>query len=60
MLAVAFGAGYSTWIEHCAKKNGKFPYPFLDIMSIDERMSMYVGSTVLALGAFWALNALHK
>ena len=59
-LAVSFGAAYSVWVEHCAKQNGRFPYPFLNVMSPDERMAMYIGSTVLALIAFWGLNALHK
>lgn len=59
-LAVSFGAAYSVWVEHCAKQNGRYPYPFLNVMSADERMAMYIGSTVLALLAFWGLNALHK
>ena len=60
VLAVSFGAAYSVWVEHCAKQNGRFPYPFLNVMSMDERLAMYIGSTVLALVAFWGLNALHK
>lgn len=59
-LAVGFGAVYSTWIEHCAKINGRFPYPFLDVMSADERGAMYIGSTLLALFAFWGLNWVHR
>lgn len=59
-LAVGFGAAYSTWVEHCAKINGRLPYPFLNVMSRDERAAMYVGSTVLALLAFWGLNSIHR
>ncbi|WVQ70249.1 uncharacterized protein L199_008475 [Kwoniella botswanensis] len=59
-LAASFGTAYSLWVEHCASINGSFPYPFLTIMNPQQRVMMYVGSTVMAWTVFRGLNALHK
>ncbi|CAD6566640.1 MAG: hypothetical protein TREMPRED_002876 [Tremellales sp. Tagirdzhanova-0007] len=59
-LAVSFGTVYSLWVEYCATINGRFPYPFLNVMSPVQRVAMYVGSTIGALLTFWQLNALHR
>ena len=60
-LAISFGAAYSTCVEHCAKMNGgKFPYPFLTIMDLPGRITMYTCSTLFALFVFWGLNRVHR
>lgn len=60
-LAVSFGAAYCTWVEHCATmNNGKFPYPFLTIMNVPARITMYTCSTLFALVVFWGLNRVHR
>ncbi|WWC69613.1 uncharacterized protein I206_103556 [Kwoniella pini CBS 10737] len=60
VLAATFGTGYSLWVEHCASINGSFPYPFLTIMNFQQRIMMYVGSTLMAWLVFRGLNAIHK
>lgn len=60
ILAVAAGTAYGTWAEHCASINGKFPYPFLTIMSFPARVATYVAATFGALLVFWGLNRVHR
>jgi hypothetical protein len=59
-LAGSFGLIYSAWIEHASAINGKFPYPFLNVMSIDQRIIFYIVSVVGALATFRFLNSLHR
>jgi hypothetical protein len=59
-LAGSFGLVYSAWIEHASAINGKFPYPFLNVMSIEQRIIFYVVSVVGALATFRFLNSLHR
>ncbi|EIW69504.1 hypothetical protein TREMEDRAFT_30965 [Tremella mesenterica DSM 1558] len=60
LLAIIFGTTYSLWIEYASNINGRFPYPFLTVMTLSQRVMMYVISTGLALGAFRFLNWLHR
>ncbi len=39
---------HSLWAEKCAKMNGHYPYPLLDILSTVQRIALYVGSGVVA------------
>ena len=59
-LSLSVGSAYSLWIEHCATINGQFPYPFLNLMNVSQRVEMYTGSTIGALLTFWGLNAMHR
>jgi len=59
-LAVSFGSAYSIWVEHCATINGRFPYPFLRLMSQGQRVDLYAASTLGAMLIFWGLNAVHR
>lgn len=59
-VAASFAAGYAIWVEHCASINGHFPYPFLTIMSFEDRTKVYSGAALFALLVFRGLNALHK
>jgi hypothetical protein len=59
-VAGTFTTAYVTWAEHCAAINGKFPYPFLTIMSFEDRTKIYAASGLFALLVFRGLNALHK
>jgi hypothetical protein len=59
-LAGSFGLIYSAWIEHASAINGKFPYPFLNVMSIEQRIVFYIVSVVGALATFRLLNSLHR
>ncbi|CCF51077.1 hypothetical protein NDA11_001675 [Ustilago hordei] len=47
MAAVATFA-YSQWAEKCAKMNGHFPYPLLDIMNRPQRFGFYAVCGVAA------------
>ena len=58
-LAVTAGTVYSTWIEHAAKINGSFPYPFLTIMDFSQRVVMYIVATTMAFVTFRGLNSWH-
>ncbi len=60
VVAGTFTTAYVTWAEHCASINGKFPYPFLTIMSFEDRAKIYAASGLFALLVFRGLNALHK
>jgi hypothetical protein len=60
LLAGSFGLVYSAWIEHASAINGKFPYPFLNVMSIEQRVVFYIISVVGALATFRFLNSLHR
>lgn len=60
LVAAGFSTAYVVWVEHCAAINGHFPYPFLTIMSFEDRTKMYAGSALFALLVFRGLNALHK
>jgi TRAP-type C4-dicarboxylate transport system permease small subunit len=60
LLAGSFGLVYSAWIEHASAINGKFPYPFLNVMSIEQRIIFYIVSVVGALATFRFLNSLHR
>ncbi|KAH9842702.1 FAR-17a/AIG1-like protein [Rhodofomes roseus] len=51
---------YAPWIEHCAKVNGSFPYPFLTESPFDVRVMIYAGLSTFALVFFWIMNALHS
>lgn len=59
-VAVTFGSAYSLWVEHTASINGRFPYPFLNVMDGQARVIMYVTSTLGAFAVFKLLNALHR
>lgn len=59
-LAISFGSAYSLWVEHAASVNGRFPYPFMNLMNPFWRTVMYVTSTFGALMTFWGLNAVHR
>jgi hypothetical protein len=59
-LAATFGLVYSLWIEHASAINGKFPYPFLNVMSIEQRIVFYIVAVVGALATFRFLNSLHR
>ncbi|KAJ7105758.1 FAR-17a/AIG1-like protein [Mycena crocata] len=50
---------YGWWAEHCASKNGTFPYPFLTLNPFETRLRIYAGAGILACIFFYALNALH-
>ncbi|KAJ7452533.1 FAR-17a/AIG1-like protein [Mycena galericulata] len=50
---------YGAWVEHCAHKNGTFPYPFLTLNPFEIRLRIYAGTGTLACLSFFALNALH-
>jgi hypothetical protein len=60
MLAASFGLVYSLWIEHAATINHKFPYPFLNVMSVEQRIVFYIVAVVGALATFRFLNSLHR
>ncbi|CAK9781916.1 hypothetical protein CC85DRAFT_265427 [Cutaneotrichosporon oleaginosum] len=59
-VAATFSTAYVVWVEHCASINGHFPYPFLTIMSFEDRTKIYAASALFALLVFRGLNALHK
>ncbi|KAJ7710007.1 FAR-17a/AIG1-like protein [Mycena rosella] len=50
---------YAWWVEHCARKNGTFAYPFLTVNPIEIRCCIYAGVGTVACLSFYALNALH-
>jgi hypothetical protein len=60
VLAASFGLVYSLWIEHAATINGKFPYPFLTVMSGEQRIIFYIVAVIGALATFRLLNSLHR
>ncbi|KAJ6496569.1 FAR-17a/AIG1-like protein [Mycena vitilis] len=50
---------YGWWVEHCATKNGVFPYPFLTLNPLEIRIRIYTAAGTVACMWFYALNALH-
>jgi len=50
---------YGWWVEHCASRNGTFPYPFLTLNPFEIRLRIYAGAGTVACLSFYALNALH-
>ncbi|KAJ7632508.1 FAR-17a/AIG1-like protein [Roridomyces roridus] len=60
VMALVATVGYSTWAEHCATKNGTFPYPFLTVNPFEIRLRIYTAVGVCACISFYALNALHR
>ncbi|KAK4687737.1 hypothetical protein P7C73_g2395, partial [Tremellales sp. Uapishka_1] len=60
VLALSWGAIYSTWVEHCASINGRFPYPFLTMSDLPGRIAIYIGASVFAYGVFRVLNWIHR
>ncbi|KAJ6547451.1 FAR-17a/AIG1-like protein [Mycena capillaripes] len=50
---------YGWWVEHCASKNGTFPYPFLTLNPFEIRVRIYAAAGTVAFLAFYGLNALH-
>ncbi|KAJ7470655.1 FAR-17a/AIG1-like protein [Mycena latifolia] len=58
-VALVCTVWYGWWVEHCASKNGTFPYPFLTLNPIEIRLRIYAGAGILACLSFYALNALH-
>jgi hypothetical protein len=59
-LATGFGLVYALWIEHAATINHKFPYPFLNVMSVYQRIIFYIFAVGGALATFKLLNSLHR
>jgi len=60
IMTVLACLSYAPWIEHCAKFNGSFPYPFLTENPFDIRVMIYAGLSTFALVTFWIMNALHS
>ncbi|KAJ7156098.1 FAR-17a/AIG1-like protein [Mycena crocata] len=58
-VILLYTVGYGWWAEHCASKNGAFPYPFLTINPLKIRLRIYAGAGTLAYTSFYTLNALH-
>ncbi|KAF7322887.1 MFS general substrate transporter [Mycena chlorophos] len=59
-VVLGFTVGYGWWVEHCAKQNGAFPYPFLTVNPLDIRLRIYLGAGLAAYLMLTLLNALHK
>nr|GAT47211.1 MFS general substrate transporter [Mycena chlorophos] len=59
-VVLGFTVGYGWWVEHCAKQNGAFPYPFLTLNPLDIRLRIYLGAGLAAYLMLTLLNALHK
>lgn len=60
-LSVGVAAAYGFWIEYCAHwNNDRFPYPFLTMMEVENRIYIYLGAALFAFLTFQTLNALHK
>lgn len=36
------------------------PYPFLTENPFEIRVGIYAGASVIALGSFWIINAVHS
>ncbi|EST09437.1 FAR-17a/AIG1-like protein [Kalmanozyma brasiliensis GHG001] len=47
-LAATVTVSYALWAEKCAKMNGHYPYPLLDILSTAPRLALYGASGVVA------------
>ncbi|KAG8814491.1 hypothetical protein FRC17_001109 [Serendipita sp. 399] len=60
LLAASIGLTYSTWVEHCATKNGFFPYPFLTLSPFPVRVLIYTTCTAVSLFMLRAANGLHR
>ncbi|KAI0065495.1 hypothetical protein BV25DRAFT_1821916 [Artomyces pyxidatus] len=60
VLTGAMAVWYASWVEYCASNNGSFPYPFLTYSPLAVRLMIYGGSSVLAVGMLWVVNALHS
>ncbi|KAI0082744.1 hypothetical protein K474DRAFT_1654899 [Panus rudis PR-1116 ss-1] len=58
VLMALVGTWYSVWVEHCAKYNGTFPYPFLTLSPFHIRVAIYAGASLFAYLSFIGLNSL--
>ncbi|KAF8797924.1 hypothetical protein BYT27DRAFT_7123766 [Phlegmacium glaucopus] len=60
VTTAAFALWYGLWVEHCGKRNGVFPYPFLTENTFPIRIGIYLGATLLATASFTIINGLHR
>merc|ERR1712136_181634 len=51
-LLLLFGAGYLGWISYCSSQSGKWPYPFLRLMS-PTAFSIFVAASALMCVFFY-------
>jgi len=58
-LSILLTAGYTSWMEYCAQRNGNFPYPFFGEMDLPQRLTFYACAMVVNVGLFYAANGIH-
>ncbi|GAA5988714.1 hypothetical protein JCM11641_005152 [Rhodosporidiobolus odoratus] len=59
-LATTATALYCLWMELCAAKNGRFPYPMLDSMPPMYRSIFYLVQIPILIGLYQLANGIHK
>ncbi|BGP14265.1 hypothetical protein JCM10213_005843 [Rhodosporidiobolus nylandii] len=60
LLATVATAAYTVWMELCGKKNGRFPYPFLDGLPPLFRSLFYLLQIPIVISLYKGMNALHR
>ncbi|KXJ91960.1 FAR-17a/AIG1-like protein [Microdochium bolleyi] len=50
-LSQMLAFGYWYWVEHCFSKNGWYPYPIFDILSIPQRAMLFALSALIMTGS---------
>lgn len=55
----AYGAGYYFWTERNASLNGTYPYPLMDLMTSQQRISLFIGATTVAFGSYLVLKTIY-
>ncbi|KAK9898777.1 hypothetical protein P389DRAFT_193797 [Cystobasidium minutum MCA 4210] len=59
LLSSLLTTGYACWMEHCARINGNFPYPFLGDMQPLARAAFYSACAIVNVVLFEIANAIH-
>nr|CDI55341.1 conserved fungal protein [Melanopsichium pennsylvanicum 4] len=58
-VSAAVTVSYTLWAEQCAKMNGHYPYPLLDIMTWPQRTTFYAAAGISACFVGLALTRLQ-
>lgn len=59
IVSVVIAFGYWFWIEHCYSVNGFYPYPLFDLLDVNQRIGLFVGSALVMTASTVTLKWLY-
>ncbi|KAL4076908.1 FAR-17a/AIG1-like protein [Scleroderma yunnanense] len=60
VVMVVYGMAYASFLEYCAKCDGFFIYPFLNVSPFSVRLAIYAGAACGGFVCLRFLNELHS